>query len=92
MPTLTVVADVTEDLIVTKLTQSDLCPVAVGSEILKGMETLSEKPVSFPKLSPIPTPGTAALLDALAERAADERGGGIPTAIFSGHIVLSASP
>jgi len=40
LTTPTVVADVTEDLVVTKLTQGNLCPVAVGSEVLEGMETL----------------------------------------------------
>ena len=92
LTTPTVVADVTEDLVVTELTQSNFCPVAVCSEVLKGMEALSKKSVCFPKLSPIPTTGTAALLDALAEGTTDERSGGIPTTIFSGHVILNASP
>ena len=58
----------------TKLTQSKLDPVAVSGEVLKGMETLSKEPVSFPKLSTIPAPGAATFLDAVAEGAADERG------------------
>ena len=90
MCTPTVVADVTEDLVVTELTQSNLNPVAVSSKVLKGMETLSKKPVSFPKLSSLPIPGAATFLDALAERTADERSGGIPSTVFSGHVVLSA--
>ena len=89
MPTLTVVADVTEDLVVTKFAQSNLDPVAMSSEILQGMETLSKKPVSFPKLGSLPTPCTATFLDTLAERTANERGGCVPTIAFGGHIVLS---
>lgn len=89
MCTPTVVANVTEDIVVAKLTQSNLDPVAMSSEVLKGMEALAEKPVSFPKLRSLPTPGTATFLDALAERTADKRGGGIPTTVFGGHVVLS---
>ena len=89
MPTLTVVADVTEDLVVTKLAQSDLNPVAMSSEILQGMKTLSKKPVSFPKIGSLLTPGIATFLDTLAERTANKRGGGVPTITFGGHVVLS---
>ena len=78
-----------EDFVVAKLTQGDLGPVAVSGEVLEGMETLSKKPVSLPKLSPFVTPRIATFLDALAERTADERGGGIPTTVFSGHVILS---
>jgi len=92
LTTPTVVSDVTEDLGVTEFTQSDLYPIAVGSEVLEGMEALSKKSVSFPKLSPILTTGTAAFLDALAKGTTDERSRCIPTAIFSGHVVLNASP
>ena len=86
----TVVADVAEDLVVTKLLQSDLDPIAMGSEVLEGVETLPEKPVRLPEFGSVFTPGIATFLDALAERTADERGGGIPPTIFSGHVVLSA--
>jgi len=89
MPTLTVVAYVTEDFVVTKLAQSNLNPVAMSSEILEGMETLSKKPVRFPKLGSLPTSGTATFLDTLAERTANERGRGVPTTVFGGHVVLS---
>ena len=90
MPTLTVVADVTEDFVVTKLAQSNLNPVAMSSEILEGVETLSKKPVSFPKLGSLPTPGAATFLDTFTERTTNERGGGVPTTVFGGHVVLSA--
>jgi len=86
----TIVADMTVDFVVTKLTQSKLDPVTMSGEVLEGVETLAKKPISFPKLSSLPTPGTATFLDALAEGTADERGGGIPTTIFGGHVVLDA--
>ena len=86
---LTIVANVTEDFVMTKLAQSNLNPVAVSSEILKGMKTLSEKPVCFPELGSLPAPGTATPLDTFTERTANERSGGIPTTVFSGHVVLS---
>ena len=91
MSTPTVVADVTENFVVTKLAQSNLDPVAMSSEILEGMETLSKKPVSFPKLGSLPTSGIATFLNTFAERAANERSGCIPTTVFGGHIVLSAA-
>jgi len=78
----TVVANVTEHFVVAKLTQGDLSPVAVSSEVLERMEALSKKPVSFPKLGPIATPRVAIFLDALAERATDKRGGGTPTTVW----------
>jgi len=89
MPTPTVVADVTEDLVVTKLAQSKLNPVAMSSEILQGMKALSKKPVSFPKIGSLPTPGIATFLDTLAEGTANKRSGGVPTIALGGHVVLS---
>ena len=88
MPTPTVIADVTEDFVVTKLAQSNLNPVAMSSEILEGMETLSKKPVRFPKVGSLPTPGTATFLDTLAERTTNKRSGSVPTTAFGGHVVL----
>jgi hypothetical protein len=79
---------VTEDFVVAELTQGNLDPVAMSSKILEGMETLSKKPVCFPKCGSLSTPRFATFLDTVAKRTANECGGGIPTAVFGGHVVL----
>ena len=61
----------------------------MSSEVLQGVETLAEEPVSFPQFSSLFTICIAAFPDALVKGAADERGGGIPTTVFGSHVVLS---
>ena len=78
----------TEDLVVAELTQSNLDPIAVSSKILEGMETLAKKPVCFPKRGSFSTPRFTSFLDTVAKRTANESGGGIPTTVFGGHVVL----
>ena len=59
---LTVFTNMTEDIFVTHLSQSNLAPVTVGEEILKSMKTGTQETIGLPKVcSFLPSSASAVL-------------------------------
>ena len=60
---LTVFTNMTKDIFVTHLSQSNLAPVTVGEEILKSMKTSTQKTVRLPKVCSFLPLGASAVLN-----------------------------
>lgn len=85
-----IVADMAEDVLVSKLAETNLTPVAVGKKILHGVQTLAKQAVGLVEIGALFAVGDAAALDAVLEGLADEGGRGVPATVFRGHVVLHA--
>ena len=67
----TIVSNVTEDIVVSHLAQSELTPVTMCEQILHCVEACAHQTISLPEVSSFATLRAAAMLDACAEGTTD---------------------
>jgi len=85
---LTVISYMTEDLVIAQLAKGNFTPIAMGKQVLHGVETCPKTAIRFPKMRTLLTLRLAGVLDARLEGASDERGGCVPSLIFGRHVFL----
>ena len=84
----TIVSDVAKDVIIPQFAKGELAPVAVREKVLQGMKTGAHETVGLPKVCPLAPSGTATVLDAGTESAADESCRCIPSSVLRSHVIL----